>query len=65
MPDCSFNILSMGMSSDYAVALEEGGTMVRIGSLLFWSKEEEKASNGNFEFGFVPDLCCYLVNYCI
>ena len=28
-------ILSMGMSSDYKVALEEGSTMVRIGSLLF------------------------------
>ena len=31
----SFNILSMGMSSDYSIALEEGSTMVRIGSLLF------------------------------
>jgi pyridoxal phosphate enzyme (YggS family) len=28
-------ILSMGMSSDYKVALEEGSNMVRIGSLLF------------------------------
>lgn len=27
--------LSMGMSSDYQVAVEEGSTMVRIGSLLF------------------------------
>jgi uncharacterized pyridoxal phosphate-containing UPF0001 family protein len=27
--------LSMGMSSDYKVAIEEGGNMVRIGSLLF------------------------------
>jgi pyridoxal phosphate enzyme (YggS family) len=27
--------LSMGMSSDYRAALEEGSTMVRIGSLLF------------------------------
>jgi PLP dependent protein len=27
--------LSMGMSSDYRVAIEEGSTMVRIGSLLF------------------------------
>ena len=27
--------LSMGMSSDYAIALEEGSTLVRIGSLLF------------------------------
>jgi len=28
-------ILSMGMSSDYKIAVEEGSTMVRIGSLLF------------------------------
>ena len=27
--------LSMGMSNDYKVALEEGATMVRIGSALF------------------------------
>jgi hypothetical protein len=30
-----FNILSMGMSGDYTVAIEEGSNMVRIGSLLF------------------------------
>ncbi len=28
-------ILSMGMSSDYKMAMEEGSTLVRIGSLLF------------------------------
>ncbi len=31
----SFREISMGMSGDYAVALEEGSTMVRIGTLLF------------------------------
>jgi pyridoxal phosphate enzyme (YggS family) len=31
-------ILSMGMSSDYSVALDEGSTMVRIGSLLFGAR---------------------------
>jgi len=31
----TFNILSMGMSADYKIALEEGSTMVRIGNLLF------------------------------
>jgi pyridoxal phosphate enzyme (YggS family) len=30
-----FAILSMGMSGDYHLAIEEGSTMVRIGSLLF------------------------------
>ncbi|HEY9341635.1 MAG TPA: YggS family pyridoxal phosphate-dependent enzyme [Hanamia sp.] len=29
------NILSMGMSSDYKIAIEEGSNMVRIGSLIF------------------------------
>jgi hypothetical protein len=27
--------LSMGMSGDYPVAVEEGATMVRLGTLLF------------------------------
>lgn len=29
------SVLSMGMSGDYTIALEEGSNMVRIGSLLF------------------------------
>lgn len=33
--NCQLTILSMGMSSDYFVAIEEGSTMVRIGSLIF------------------------------
>ena len=31
----SFDTLSMGMSGDYKIAVEEGSTMVRIGSLVF------------------------------
>lgn len=30
-----FDTLSMGMSSDYKIALEEGSNMVRIGSMIF------------------------------
>lgn len=30
-----FNEISMGMSNDYKIAIEEGSTMVRIGSLIF------------------------------
>lgn len=30
-----FNILSMGMSGDYKIALEYGSTLVRVGSALF------------------------------
>lgn len=33
--------LSMGMSSDYKIALDEGTTMVRIGSLLFGEREKK------------------------
>jgi PLP dependent protein len=33
-----FNTCSMGMSGDYAMAIEEGSTMVRVGSLLFGSR---------------------------
>lgn len=31
--------LSMGMSSDFEVAVEEGGTMVRLGTVLFGERE--------------------------
>jgi uncharacterized pyridoxal phosphate-containing UPF0001 family protein len=31
-------ILSFGMSNDYKIALEEGSTLVRIGSLLFGAR---------------------------
>jgi pyridoxal phosphate enzyme (YggS family) len=37
-PDGTFNTLSMGMSSDYALAITKGSTMVRIGSLLFGAR---------------------------
>jgi pyridoxal phosphate enzyme (YggS family) len=33
--DEGFKEISMGMSNDYPVAIEEGSTMVRIGSLIF------------------------------
>jgi PLP dependent protein len=33
-----FKQLSMGMSGDYTIAVEEGSTMVRIGSTLFGSR---------------------------
>jgi len=34
----TFNELSIGMSGDYTIALEEGSTMVRIGSMLFGAR---------------------------
>jgi uncharacterized pyridoxal phosphate-containing UPF0001 family protein len=31
--------LSMGMSQDYEIAVEEGATMVRLGTTLFGARE--------------------------
>ena len=31
----SFNIVSMGMSSDYEIAIEQGSNMIRVGSTIF------------------------------
>lgn len=36
--NCHFDVLSMGMSGDYKIAIKEGSTMVRIGSLLFGAR---------------------------
>ena len=33
-----FNVLSMGMSGDYHIAIENGSTMVRIGSAIFGTR---------------------------
>jgi len=30
-----FSVISMGMSGDYRIAIEEGSTMIRVGSLIF------------------------------
>lgn len=36
----SFKEISMGMSGDYELAIEEGSTMVRIGSAIFGERED-------------------------
>lgn len=33
------NILSMGMTNDYEVAIEEGATMVRVGTGIFGARD--------------------------
>ncbi len=35
-----FNICSIGMTGDYHIAIEEGSTMVRIGSMLFGARNK-------------------------
>ena len=39
--NCQLSTLSMGMSGDYKIAIEEGSNMVRIGSLLFGTRPTE------------------------
>jgi pyridoxal phosphate enzyme (YggS family) len=39
--NCQLQILSMGMTSDYKIAIEEGSNMVRIGSLIFGEREKK------------------------
>jgi len=34
-PNCNFEIVSMGMSGDYQLAIECGSTMIRVGSSIF------------------------------
>jgi pyridoxal phosphate enzyme (YggS family) len=34
-PECDWSCLSMGMSGDYEIAIEEGSTLVRIGTAIF------------------------------
>jgi len=38
-PNLSFEELSMGMSGDFAVAIEEGATIVRVGTAIFGERK--------------------------
>ncbi|MBI1782299.1 MAG: YggS family pyridoxal phosphate-dependent enzyme [Sphingobacteriales bacterium] len=40
--NCQLSTLSMGMSGDYKIAIEEGSNMVRIGSLIFGERNYNK-----------------------
>ena len=41
-PDLDFRELSMGMSGDFEIAIEEGSTLVRIGTALFGARPRPK-----------------------
>jgi PLP dependent protein len=41
----AFNELSMGMSSDYKIAMEQGSTMVRIGTAIFGDRNYSTSTN--------------------
>ena len=38
-PNCDLSILSMGMSQDFEIAIEEGSNMVRIGTAIFGERQ--------------------------
>ncbi len=38
------NVLSMGMTNDYEVAIEEGATMVRVGTAIFGARDYSKVN---------------------
>ncbi|MBP2683247.1 MAG: pyridoxal phosphate enzyme, YggS family, partial [Deltaproteobacteria bacterium] len=40
MPGAGLSELSMGMSNDFGQAIEEGATMVRVGTAIFGSRRE-------------------------
>lgn len=41
-PNNTFKELSMGMSEDYPIAIEEGSTIVRVGSSIFGARDYSK-----------------------
>lgn len=40
-----FNILSMGMSNDFEIAIEEGANLVRVGSAIFGASSSEQGGD--------------------
>jgi len=44
VPECSWQHLSMGMTDDYQVAIEEGATIVRIGRAIFGERVKKGTS---------------------
>ena len=42
--ECGFDTLSMGMSDDMQLAIEEGATMVRIGTAIFGARTKHKSA---------------------
>jgi len=44
--------LSMGMTNDYTVAIEEGATLIRVGTAIFGERSKKQKSNATDEHGF-------------
>jgi PLP dependent protein len=46
-PQIDFKYLSMGMSNDFEVAIEEGSTLIRVGTSIFGNRDYSKKMGGN------------------
>jgi uncharacterized pyridoxal phosphate-containing UPF0001 family protein len=42
LPDAPLTELSMGMTGDFEVAVEEGATLVRVGTAIFGARDYSK-----------------------
>jgi PLP dependent protein len=51
-PRLKFDVLSMGMSGDFAIAIEEGATRIRIGTALFGKRPPMEAQRKAFPEDF-------------
>lgn len=51
-PKLNFDVLSMGMSGDFAIAIEEGATRIRIGTALFGKRPPMAAQREAFPEDF-------------
>jgi hypothetical protein len=47
----SLDVLSMGMSGDFAIAIDEGATRVRIGTALFGPRKKPQAQPADADEG--------------
>src|SRR4030095_9669081 len=47
--------LSMGMTNDYAVAVEEGATMVRVGTAIFGERSKKQKATDQHRFSQISD----------
>lgn len=45
IPGVSMSVLSMGMSASYAIAIEEGSTMIRLGTTIFGKTRPKTGSD--------------------
>ncbi len=48
LPQNDWSMLSMGMTNDYGIAVEEGSTMVRVGTAIFGSRDTTESGMQRF-----------------